>query len=80
MSGATPILIGGDFTPTWHVPRCPCDACVAMRAALDGFHEAFLALPDAEKDRLLVAARGETEKKARATERCACSCSYCRRY
>lgn len=33
-TGAKPILIGGDFTPTWHVVGCPCDDCVETRNTL----------------------------------------------
>jgi hypothetical protein len=86
MAGAAPILIGGTFTPTWHVPSCPCDSCIATRKTLDGLGEF---LKELEKDpakkaewQAKVHARLDKHRRTKPVKLQPrnCDCCHCRRY
>lgn len=86
MAGAAPILMGGTFTPTWHIVGCPCDDCIRTRRSLDGLGKF---LDELDKDPVKKAewqakvreTLGKHNRKRRAVKKPhRCDCCHCRRY
>ena len=86
---AKPVLIGGSFTPTWHVPGCPCDSCIEVRAQMDKVGEVMREIQadpvkkaafDARLKANLGKHRRRFEERLKQFESRGCDCCHCRRY